>query len=266
MPLLRWQGGRGRNQVLPLWIDARSRSASANFTTMKARHLILAALVGLLSVSRADSILLSDDFSGATLDASKWITILPFGQSSITQAGGSLTIQGRGILATVDSFNGPYVINGAFTMTDHFEHFNIAFRTDLSEFGTPFGERSGMIVSFANDGDSISIQQFTEGTTDWYQLDQMSYALATGQTYFFSIFDDGYNVSLAINGTAQLAAGSAYATGGQIAFYSREFGTTATSIDAVTIIHVPETGVTAIYAALAMLGLVMVRKRQLIAS
>lgn len=229
--------------------------------TMNARPaLLIAACLGLLSFVRADMVLLSDTFAGPSVDSSKWTTILPYGQSSITQTGGSLTTQGRGILATVDDFNGPIRIDGSFKLLDGLEHFNIAFRTDLSEFGTPYAERSGMIVSFANDGDDISIQQFTEGTTALAMVAHKSYALTSGLTYFFSIFDDGTNVSLAINGIQELAGSNSYATGNQIAFYSREFGSTATAIDSVTISHVPDMGVTGLYVIGALLGLVAARK------
>lgn len=215
----------------------------------------IAALVGLLSVSRADSILLSDDFSGASLDSSKWTTL---GPGSVSQSGGYVTTQGRGILATVDGYNAPYVINGAFTMLDGIEHFNVAFRTDLSTPGAPYYERAGMLVSFSNDGDQISIQRYTS-PSDWNLLAVKSYALTTGLTYFFSIFDDGLNIDFSINGSHELSASSSYSTGDQIAFYSREFGA-GTKLDAVTITHVPDGGVTALLVGMGLLGLAAQRR------
>ena len=180
----------------------------------------------------------------------------------MTQSGGGVTTTGRGILATANGYSEPYIINGAFALLDDSEHFNVSFRTDLT--GSDFGEREGMLVSFSNDGDQISIQRYTS-SVNWDLLASKSYTLTTGLTYFFSIFDDGTNVSLAINGVDQLTASNSYATGDQIAFYSREFGA-GTALDAVTISHVPDTGATALYMGLAMLGLGAVRKRQMIAS
>ncbi len=157
-----------------------------------------------------------------------------------------MTTQARGVLATANQYAEPYVISGAFTMLSDLEHFNVAFRTNLA--GSDFGERQGMLVSFSNDGNQISIQRYTSAV-NWNLLAVKNYTLVTGTTYFFSIFDDGTNVALAVNGIDELAASNAYATGGQIAFYSREFGNTATSIDAVTITHVPDGG-----SSLSMLG------------
>lgn len=225
---------------------------------MKARSLFcVAALVGLFSTAQADSILLSDDFSGSSLDTTKWTTILPYGQSSIVQSGGELTTTGRGILATVDSFTEPYVINGVFTMHSDLEHFNVVLRSDLSAQGS-FAERNGLIVTFVNDGNGISIQ----GPVQYASTGENGYNLVTGQTYFFSIFDFGTGISVAVNGINVLDATTIYSTGDHIALYSREFSNTSTSIDAITIQHVPEVGMTLVYIACGLFGLVaMPRKR-----
>lgn len=224
---------------------------------MKARFLVmLSALVGLLSIGRADSVLLSDSFSGPALDSLKWTTL---GPGTVNQSGGVVTTTGRGILATVDDFNGPLNISGSFTMLDGLEHFNVAFRTDLSTPGSPFFERAGMLVSFSNDGDQISIQRYTS-PSDWSLLAVKSYALTTGLTYSFSIFDDGTNIDFSVNGIHELSASSSYSTGEQIAFYSREFGS-GTKLDAVTITHVSDTGTTGLLIAASLMGLAVVRTR-----
>ena len=95
------------------------------------RVFVFLAFAGLLSVSRATTIGLSDDFSGAALNGSNWSTILPFGSSSVMQSGGVVTTAGRGILATVAQFGSALTINGAFTMQSDLESFVVAFRTDL---------------------------------------------------------------------------------------------------------------------------------------
>jgi hypothetical protein len=198
---------------------------------------LLVMLCGLLQIARADSILLSDNFSGGSLDLSKWTTILPTGTASVVQSGGAITTTGRGILATANGYNPSYIINGSFTMLHDWEHFNIGFRTDLSFLPEPdlYNTLSGMFVSFANDGNSISIQG--RGYTDHTVK---SFELTTGETYFFSIFDDGLNIKLSINGITELSATSTVATGNHVAFYSREFPFTATSLDSVNIVGVPD--------------------------
>ncbi len=121
--------------------------------------LSLVAVFSAFVSASAATILLSDNFSGSSLDISKWKTLLPYVQSSIVQNGGELTTTGRGILATVNGYTAPYTINGAFTMHDNLEHFNVALRTNLSVFGN-FNEMAGVIVTFVNDGNGISIQEY----------------------------------------------------------------------------------------------------------
>jgi hypothetical protein len=219
------------------------------------------AILGSLSATRADTILLSDDFSGASLDATKWTAILPYSSSSVVQSGGTATTTGRGILATVDGYSEPYVINGAFTMLADWEHFNIAFRTDLSTTGAPYYEVRGTLVSFSNDSNEISIQErYT--ASDWNRIANISFNLNTGQTYFFRITDTGSEISLAVNGITELTAQSAYSTGDQIAFYSREFPFTATSIDTITITSVPDAGITVLYLGLTLPLLAFLNRRK----
>jgi len=229
--------------------------------TMKARPLLcIAALCGLLSVARANTILLSDDFSGASLDTTKWTTLLPYGGSSVVQSAGSLTTTGRGILATVDGFSDPYIINGAFKMLDGLEHFDIALRTDLSVFGS-YNERAGVIVTFVKYGKGIAIQEYPMGPDSGSSVVGLAttgeggYQFVTGETYFFSIFDNGSDISVNVNGLNILNASSSFATGSQIAFYSREFGSTATSIDAINIVGVPDVGSSAVLLGMSLLGL-----------
>jgi hypothetical protein len=229
--------------------------------------VILAALVGLFSTSRANSILLSDDFSGPSLDTTKWETILPYGGSSIVQAGGELTTTGRGILATVDGFTDSHIINGAFTMNDGLEHFDIALRTNLSVFGS-YNEMAGVIVTFVNDGKGVAIQEYPTGPDSGSSVVGLAttgeggYNFVTGQTYFFSIADDGTNISVNINGLNVLSAASTFATGDKIALYSREFGSTSTSIDAINIVGVPDLGNSAELLIIGLFGLALLEQRK----
>jgi hypothetical protein len=227
---------------------------------MKPIHFLF-LLLGPMASLHANQILLSDDFSGATLDTSKWSTILPYGGSSVVQGGGVVTTTGRGILATANGYSTPYAILGVFTMLNDWEHFNVSFRTDLSTAGPGSAlERSGLMVSFSNDGNELSIQRYTSAT-DWAQLAVKNFALVTGEPYFFSITDTGADITLAVNGVDELTASSTYSTGNHIAFYSREFSSAATSIDAVTVVGVPEVGVTAFYLGLAILGLCLATRQ-----
>ncbi len=229
---------------------------------MNSNHLFVAATLALAAtILRGSPILLDDDFSGATLDTSKWTVILPQSSSSVVQSGGAVTTTARGILATNDGFSGGYSVSGMFTLLDPFEHFNIALRTDLSSTNSHH-ERAGLIVTFVNDGDGISIQELTNPIDDWRQVGTTGgggFSLHTGQSYAFNILDTGTSVSVSVDGSLVLSADSTYGTGDRIAFYSREFGTTETRIDALTIAAVPEYGATWIMLAIGVAALVGLR-------
>lgn len=237
---------------------------------MKPRSILLfAGLIALFNVLRADSIL--DMFEGSTLNP-QWSVIMPYGGSNIAMGGGQVTLTGRATLVTTDEYYAPYVVSGVFTMRDGLEHFNIALRTDLSEFGT-YHECSGLIVTFVNDGQGISVQQYHESETEWSQVYTTAFAFGTGTPYLFSLTDMGDSVSLSINGLSVFNVGTTFATGSHIAFYSREMGG-GTSIDTLSIVEsglpggafaartssVPDGGMTLGLLAIGMCGLIGARR------
>lgn len=179
--------------------------------------------------------LLSDNFPGSTIDPIKWQTILPLSTSSIIQNSGSLTTTGRGILATARQFSAPYVISGTFTMLHSLEHFNVALRSNLSSTGASSSyERSGVIVTFVNDGQGFSIQNYTSAS-NWTQLATTPFPFVTGQSYTFVITDTGTAITVSVNGANSLSASTTFQTGNYTAFYSRELSPTATRITGLTI-------------------------------
>ncbi len=223
------------------------------------RSILLLAFIGVISLR--GQTLLHDNFQGDSLNTVKWQALLPTGASSLSQSAGVVTTTGRGILASSDQFTAPYVVSGTFVMLSDDEHFNIAFRTDLSSEGENASfERAGILVSFSNDGDEISIQRFTTAA-DWSLLSGISYSLHTGQSYSFDLTDWGNMIGLKVDGSTVLSASSTYSTGGHLAFYSRETGT-STAIDSLTISAIPEpSAYTALLGCLA-LGVVAVRRRR----
>jgi len=235
------------------WANSVGRHTQSKRKCMKLLYSILT-----LSVSASAQVFLTDDFSGGVVDSSKWSVILPGSNSTIVQSGGFLTTTARGVLGSVSNFSAPYSISGSFRMLDGLEHFNVVLRSDLS--GSDYFERRGVLVSFSNDGDQISIQRYTNAS-DTSIITQASYPLATGQAYSFSISDDGFNVTLSVDGIAQLSGATSYSTGHQIGFYSREFGTSATSLDFVSVAAVPEPSFYGTAFALACLGVAISTNR-----
>ena len=207
--------------------------------------------------------LVSDDFNGSSVNSSIWNTVLPFGQSQISESGGYLTTTGRGILETVAGFSSPYMVSGAVTLNNSFEHFEITLRSNLqtgyqSTDGSFYYELTGVKAEFSADGNQISIQEFTP--TDTTILSQASYSLSIGQTYDFSVTDTGSEIDFAINGVSLLSAMTTYSTGNQIAFQSREFNDTSSSLDFVSIQAVPEPSSFAL-VGLGVLSLIGIRRQ-----
>lgn len=230
---------------------------------MKALVLVGCVFVG---AQLHGQVLLTDDFSGGSLNTSIWTTILPTGNSSIVQGGGVLTTRGRGVLGTVASFAGPYTVSGSFAMEDGLEHFDIVLRSNLSSAGAGASyERAGLLIEFINDGQGISIDEFTDAANhnQIISTGPGGFAFTTGQFYTFSLTDTGSAVSLAVNGNLILSANTTFAMGSQIGFYSREFPSTSTQIDSVTITAitpVPEPSVYGLVGATLTLGLGLWRK------
>jgi hypothetical protein len=214
-------------------------------------------LLALLPTALSAQVLLTDDFNDSTINPALWTVILPNGGSSVIENGGALTTAGRGILGSVAGFTSPYTISGSFTMNDSLEHFNVVFRTDLS--AGDFGERRGIFVSFSNDGDQISIQRYSNAG-DNELLAVKSYSLATSQSYSFEIMDTGSVVMLSIGGTLELTGSSNYSTGNKIGFYSREFGSTSTSVDSLTVTAIPEPATYSALIGFMAFGLVTIRR------
>jgi hypothetical protein len=184
---------------------------------------------------------LNDNFNGSSVNASLWNVILPFAQSQIIESGGSLTTKGRGTLATVAGFDFPITISGTVTLNNSNEHFETVLRTDLSVWPPDANthELTGINVVFSADGSQVSIQQFTLGQLNPIMLALASFSFTVGQTYNFVISDDKTNIALSINGTQILSGISTFASGNKIAFDSREFSTTSSSLDFINIQSLP---------------------------
>jgi hypothetical protein len=119
------------------------------------------------------------------------------------------------------------------------EHFDTTLRSDfttstvsgLSEYYV----LTGIKIGFSADGQQVSIQQIDATNPNPPILAEINFNFNVGQLYNFVITDTGNNVSLAIDGTNVLSAFTTFSTGGQIAFQSREFSTTSSSLDSIKV-------------------------------
>jgi len=205
--------------------------------------------------------LLSDTFTGNTVNSTDWQTLLPFGGSSVSQSGGFVTLADRGTLLS-RALNNHLFVSGSLTMNSDLEVFNIAVCTDGSiPSGNTFADRTGIVFSFSNDTNQISIQRFgANGSTSI--LAQMPYTLTTGQSYNFTVQAQGPFQQFSINGTVLLTAHDSLVTGSQIALFGREGVGASSSIDFITVTGTPEPGTYAAIAGALVLGLAVWKKRR----
>ncbi len=225
-----------------------------------ARLLALAACTA--SVASASQVLLHDDFDGATVDASKWTIMNPVIGSSVTQSGGELTTIKRGTLATVANFSAPYAISGSFTSNSFDELFTVTLRSDLSEAPT-FSGRQGVSVTFGDANNTLSLYAIDGDGVFTSLAADVPFSFSTGVSYAFEITDDGQNVAVSINGIERISGSTDLALGGKVAFYSREWSGTSSSMDSVTITSaIPEPASFAALAGLGVLGLAAARRRR----
>lgn len=201
--------------------------------------LLLSVGIVCMISSHVSAQFFSDNFDGDSINSGFWSSALPFAGSQLSVQNGYLTTTSRGTLQTVSEFSSPYTISGSVIFNDPYEHFSITMRSDLQEMlGNPYYGLTGVKAGFSVDGGQASIQVFT--STNVTILAVTNYAFTVGSTYNFSITDWGYTVDLALEGESLLSADTDYASGAKIAFQSREFSNTSSSIDSVQIQSVPE--------------------------
>jgi len=103
---------------------------------MKNSHFLFVGLgaLSLLPFSHADQTLLSDNFSGTSLNTSLWTAITPFSDSSVAVANNNLILTNRGQVLSNQSFPTDIDLSLAFEFTgSEYDSFTIATRTNGTE-------------------------------------------------------------------------------------------------------------------------------------
>jgi hypothetical protein len=196
---------------------------------------LAAVCVLVISQGRAAAdVLLSDNFSGPSLDTSKWYTVLPFANSSVVQQNGHVELANRGYLVTQGQFSPASAVGGlhiqgqyTFLNTSSFslDFLQIVTRTAAIP-DTSFGEAT-QGLSFTIRGDNqLRVHDRATGAT---LVGPVPIRIDNGQTYNFDIRDDGLNFSFSVQEVGGDASASLSGTSNissainHVAFYNREF-------------------------------------------
>jgi len=91
--------------------------------SMKRYILYLIVTVGLIVSASAQTTLFQDDFSGTSVDTSKW-SVNTIGYGSVTQGNGILSFNhpsgsSKANITTVSQFNQPFTISGSFNVSSN---------------------------------------------------------------------------------------------------------------------------------------------------
>ena len=203
----------------------------------------------LCSASLKADVLFTDSFDGTVLDSSKWDVLLPFGNSSISVQNGILSSVNSGKILPKTSFTGPIAISGTFSLKSRSSVFQVALRSDGQvPANNPYGVLSGIQIGFLNDdttgtGTQSSLIWVHEWGSNYERSVVKNYMTPVGLNVFenFNIVDDGYQISVFLNGVQVISAATDFSQGTRIAFAGRESlaGISQTDIGELQIIPEP---------------------------
>ncbi len=191
--------------------------------------LVLACLA--LATSAQSQIVVSDEFTNAVVDTSKWIPVTPFAGSQITQAGGKVSLIRRGILQTVTNLPTRFQVQGRFKFAGSLDHFRMVFRSDLAVLNS-FNELSGAIFILGQDGECI-----LSGSEVGSEIKVTNVSLSAGQDIDFRVTDDGSVINIFVKDLIRptLTLTNSTSRGRRLAFYNREISGTRVEVDRIEI-------------------------------
>lgn len=211
--------------------------------------------------------LLSDSFSGSSLNASNWTARTPFSDSSVTVSGGVVSLaNGAGFISNA-TYTTPIRIDFSFAFTGgNYDSFRVYDRADQFN-GNGYGLTHGVGVSFR-------VQEDTGNLSGNIALEAYGVTLSTGtmsltaNTYYtFSLVDDGTNLSFYVNGSATpfLTGSSTDHFGNKVGTFNREGAGNGSSISAgsvssldyLTVTAVPEPAAWGAVAGLCAVGVAL---------
>ena len=174
------------------------------------------------------------------MNTSLWSVVLPYGDSSVTEAGGYVSIENNGRLTTQCTMPRAYRISGTFLMANNpYNNFKVVLRTN----GVPIAsEAKGIAIQFNVQTDpagggltdqNVRIISIYDPQGD-FTTPYMSASLKLGSWHTFVITDNGIDINLYFDGsyTPKVTAHSTFSVGNKVTFYNREGAGGGSSISA----------------------------------
>jgi hypothetical protein len=172
--------------------------------------------VFVLQYTASAAVVIADDFNDGVFDTSKWSGSLPFPSSNFNESGGTLNVNNRAVISTQAQIPFPITISGSF-VASQFDIVNIFTRSDLQINDPYYHQLNGLFFSFPYHDQKIVIHDSNENI-----VAVKPFQLNAGQSYEFFLTDDGYNVSMTVNGILELSGSSSFAAGNYVGFHNRE--------------------------------------------
>jgi hypothetical protein len=234
-PYRNWASGEPNNQgdedYAFIWTSNGGKWADVSAGTTGLGGLPIHGVVEIIEMNCAGDLFLSDDFSGALIDASLWQLYKPFGASQIQPVNGLAVFRNRGGLLSQTNFDHAISVEGGFRFTGRNDEFKVVLRSDLSNYGT-VGEKTGVSIGFHQEFNLVYIREANRP-----QQASVNFTFTTNRIYNFRITDDKERIQVYVTDSSQplLSFWTSYRTGQQIAIYNREISGAETQLENIQI-------------------------------
>jgi hypothetical protein len=183
----------------------------------------ISVLALLLCASLQAEVLFTDSFDGSAVDPSKWNTVLPFGDSAVSQASGSLHLERRGGVFTAEAYSQPFELAGTFINHNVYSVLTVVLRSDESIANNDYKTANGLSVVFWGplgfaEGGRIDIRGDDPLSVNW----GTNLAINPEDQHSFRIIDTGSSVRVEFDGSLIVDYQSTFSLGGKVGFFSRE--------------------------------------------
>lgn len=218
-----------RNIIVSLFIIVAALAASAQSNID----------VTLLGNTGSTDVILSENFSGDSVDPSKWSVDLPYSDSSIVVAGASCTSHNRGFLVSTDIESNAIEINAMIKLTGDRTGANLVWKTDGTHTAGSNSTTNGIILGIYHESQSVVIGLHN----GQYKQVFLPIPLDTWRQY--RIVDTNGTVSLFIDGATTPTIEFAYnpaevGSNKKVSFFSRESAYTGPVSAAITALSIAD--------------------------